>query len=53
VYRDDGERLFTGFAGGAWTSAGYAATVTDDHGREDRIVVVEQRGDTITSGWST
>jgi hypothetical protein len=45
VYRgDDGQRLFTGFAGGAWASDGYAATVTDDKGREDRIVVVEQRG---------
>jgi hypothetical protein len=45
VYRaDNGARLFTGFAGGAWSSEGYAATVTDDEGREDRIVVVEQRG---------
>jgi hypothetical protein len=44
VYRaDDGARLFTGYAGGAWTSEGYAASVTDDKGREDRIVVLEQK----------
>jgi hypothetical protein len=45
VFRgSDGKSMLSGYAGGAWTAKDYAAVVTDDEGRDDRIVVVEQRG---------
>ena len=43
-----GERLFTGYAGGAWSTADYVAAVTDDEGRDDRVVVVEHSGGETT-----
>jgi hypothetical protein len=44
VHAFSGERLYIGYAGGAWTTDDYLATVTDDKGKQDRVVVVERHG---------